>query len=275
MGNQGNKIELDRIKNFILFRSPWRDIIQYIAVIFLLLWFFSWSTAQIGYIWYWHRIPRYIVSVVDGSTSPGPLLEGLVLTLKISGVSLVFSFALGLTTALLRLSNSVVGKLYARIYLEFIRNTPLLVQLFFVYFIIGPILGLGRFTAAVLALTLFEGAYTSEIFRGGIISIHKGQWEAAYSLGMSNYDMYRDIILPQAVRRVLPPLTNQAITLIKDSALVSLVSLADLTQKARIAIAQSFMAFEIWFTTAGIYLVITVTLSIIVSRLEKKFKIYT
>jgi len=127
----------------------------------------------------------------------------------------------------------------------------------------------------VLALTLFEGAYTSEIFRGGIISIHKGQWEAAYSLGMSNYDMYRDIILPQAVRRVLPPLTNQAITLIKDSALVSLVSLADLTQKARIAIAQSFMAFEIWFTTAGIYLVITVTLSIIVSRLEKKFKIYT
>jgi polar amino acid transport system permease protein len=257
------------------FRSPWMDILQFIALMALLIWFMSWSTARLGYIWHWYRVPRFLFSRIEGRLIAGPLIKGLVLTLKISGLSLVLSLALGLLTALLRLSESVTGRLLSRGYLELIRNTPLLVQLFVVYFILGPILGMDNFTAAVVALTLFEGAYASEIFRAGIVSLHKGQWEAAHSLGLNLTDTYRFVILPQAVRRILPPLASQAITLVKDSALVSMIALADLTQAARIVIAQTFMSFEIWFVTAGIYLLVTVSLSIAVRFLEKRFHIYT
>jgi polar amino acid transport system permease protein len=180
-----------------------------------------------------------------------------------------------LITALLRLSSSVIGRAVARGYIELIRNTPLLVQLFFIYFIVGPIFGLQRFFSAVLALSLFEGAYASEIFRAGIVSIHKGQWEASYSLGLSGFDTYRFVVLPQAIRRILPPLTSQAISLIKDSALVSLIALNDLTLEAQIVITDTFLTFEIWFVTAGIYLLITITLSTIVNAMEKRFRMQT
>jgi polar amino acid transport system permease protein len=147
--------------------------------------------------------------------------------------------------------------------LELIRNTPLLVQLFFIYFVFAPVLGIGRFTAGVLALSLFEGAYASEIFRAGIVSIDKGQWEAAHSLGLSAIHTYRYIILPQAIRRILPPLTSQAVSLIKDSALVSTVAIYDLTMQAQVIISETFLTFEVWFTVAAIYLVLTVVLSTI------------
>jgi polar amino acid transport system permease protein len=143
------------------------------------------------------------------------------------------------------------------------------------YLVIGPILGLGRFGSAVLALTLFEGAYMSEIFRAGITSLHKGQWEAAHSLGLSSFSTYRDVILPQAIRRILPPLTGEVITLIKNSALVSIVSLSDLALNAKIIAADTFLTFEIWFTAAAIYLVITIALSTLAYHLEKRFKVLT
>jgi polar amino acid transport system permease protein len=165
-----------------------------------------------------------------------------------------------------------VSRMIARVYLELIRNTPLLVQLFFIYFVIAPILDLSRFTSAVLALSLFEGAYASEVFRAGIVSIHKGQWEAAHSLGLRTFDTYRWIILPQAVRRVLPPLTGQAVSLVKDSALVSTIAVYDLAMRGREIISETFLAFEIWFTIAAIYLVLTVGLSIAVGRVERRFR---
>ena len=112
-----------------------------------------------------------------------------------------------------------------------------------------------------MALSLFEGAYMSEIFRAGIVSLHKGQWEAAHSLGLSTFDTYRDVILPQAIRRILPPLTGEVISLIKNTSLVSLVSLSDLALQARVIAADTFLTFEMWFTTALIYLAITVPLS--------------
>ena len=235
----------------------------------------SLSTATLGYNWQWSRVPRYIFAVKEGRLTAGPLIDGLLLTFKISGVSLIFAFSLGLITALMRLSNSIVSRGLARGYIELIRNTPLLVQLFFIYFIIGPILGMDRFFSAVLALSLFEGAYASEIFRSGIVSIHKGQWEAAYSLGLNGVDTYRFIVLPQAIRRILPPLTSQAISLIKDSALVSLIALEDLTLQAQIVITNTFLTFEIWFVTAAIYLVITVILSTVVNYMENRFRIVT
>ena len=121
-------------------------------------------------------------------------------------------------------------------------------------------------------MSLFEGAYISEIFRAGILSIDKGQWEAAYSLGLKPTHIYSKIILPQAVRRVLPPLTNQAISLIKDSALVSTIAIYDLTMEGRIIISETYLTFEIWFTIALIYLILTVTISLFVKKMEKQLK---
>jgi polar amino acid transport system permease protein len=256
-------------------RSPLFDVTQFILLILLILWFFAHSTRQLGYNWQWYQIPQYIVKTTEDGILFGPLWEGLMITFKISSISLVLSFAIGLITALFRMSHSFVARTMARVYLELIRNTPLLIQLFFIYFVLGPVLGLNRFFSAVLALSLFEGAYASEIFRAGIVSIRRGQWEAAYSLGLSTLDTYRDIILPQAIRRILPPLTSQAISLVKDSALVSTIAIYDLTMQAQAVIAETFLTFELWFTVAGMYLAVTLTLSIIVNIMENRFKVVT
>ena len=274
--NKPNILTTPRLKQRIfLLRSPWIDIIQYILLVAVIVWFFVVSTNGLGYNWQWYRIPQYLFTFENGHLSAGLLIQGLFFTFKISGVSLVFAMAIGLATALGRLSDSFMTHAITRIYLEVIRNTPLLVQIYLVYFVLGPIIGLGRFSSAVLALSLFEGSYLSEIFRAGIVSLHKGQWEASYSLGLSTFDTYRDVILPQALRRISPPLVSEVISLIKNSALVSLVSLADLAMQAQYIASETFLTFEVWFTTAAIYLVVTVSLSLVVNEMEKKFRILT
>ncbi len=259
----------------VLFHSPWKDIAQFGVLVFAIIWLISLSTARLGYNWQWYRIPRYLFRVEEGKLVAGELIQGLLFTLRITGVSLVLALAIGLTTALLRLSDSLMGRVLTRIYLEVIRNTPLVVQVYLVYFVIGPILGMERFSAAVMALSLFEGVYMSEIFRAGIISLHKGQWEASYSLGLSTLDTYRDVILPQAIRRILPPLTGEVISLIKNTSLVSLVALNDLALQARVIAADTFLTFEVWFATALIYLAITVPLSLLMNALDKRYKVLT
>jgi polar amino acid transport system permease protein len=256
-------------------RSPVMDVTKYLLVVAVLIWLLARGTEQLGYNWQWYQVPKYIFQFQDGSFSYGPLMFGLLVTFRITAWGLVLSMTIGLVTALLRLSDSFFARLVARGYLELIRNTPLLVQIFFLYFVLAPIFGFSRFFAGVLALSLFEGAYASEIFRAGIISIHKGQWEASHSLGLSKFDTYRCIILPQAVRRILPPLTSQAISLIKDSALVSTIAVYDLTMEGRAVIAETFLTFEIWFTIAFMYLIITIVLSITVNFLENRFRIQT
>jgi polar amino acid transport system permease protein len=259
----------------LVFHSPWKDVIQFALLIAIAAWLLSLSTASLGYHWQWYRMPRYLFRSQDGHLVAGELIQGLLFTFRISGISLVLALAIGLGTALVRLSDSFMGRILTRVYLEVIRNTPLIVQVYLTYFVIGPILGLGRFASAVMALSLFEGSYMSEIFRSGIVSLHKGQWEAAYSLGLSPFDTYRDVILPQAIRRILPPLTSEVISLIKNTSLVSLVSLSDLALQARVIAADTFLTFEVWFATAAIYLAITVPLSMIVYTMEKRFKILT
>jgi len=265
-----NSLSRKTKKNIRFFRSPSPliDVLKYLAVILAVIWLISVGTEKLGYYWQWYRVPRYIFTFEDGHLAAGPLIQGLMVTFQISGISLLLSFAIGLTAALFRLSDSLAACLLARCYLETIRNTPLVVQLFFIYFVLGPVLGIDRFFSAVLALSLFEGAYASEIFRAGIVSIQKGQWEAAYSLGLSSFDTYRCIILPQTFRRILPPLTSQGISLIKDSALVSIIAVYDLTMQGQVIIAETFLTFELWFTIAAIYLAVTVTLSILVNFLE-------
>ncbi|SHO48420.1 amino acid ABC transporter membrane protein 1, PAAT family [Desulfopila aestuarii DSM 18488] len=254
-------------------RSPLIDVMQFLILVWGLYWLATISIDNIGYNWQWYQIPKMLYSWNEHGFTAGPLLKGLLITLKISAISLVLSLVIGLITAIFRLSGSPVAAALARIYLELSRNTPLLIQIFFIYFVLGPVLGLERMASAILALSLFEGAYASEIFRSGILSVATEQHEAAKSLGLSNYYTYRFIILPQAVRTMLPPLTSQAVSLVKDSALVSTIAIYDLTMQAQALIAETYLTFEIWFTVAGMYLMVTILLSICVSFLEHRMKL--
>lgn len=255
-------------------RLPIKDIIVYVFVMAGIVWIILRGASEQGYNWQWYRIPQFLYTSEDGVFTLGPLLEGLKITLHITWISMILTYIIGLATALLRLSDSIIGRIVARVYLEIARNTPLIVQLFFIYFVVAPVLGIDRLFAAILALSLFEGAYASEVYRSGIVSIDKGQWEAAHSLGLTTFDTYRKVILPQAIRRVLPPLTSQTISLIKDSSLVSVIAVYEMTMQANAIVAETFLTFEVYFTIAGIYLVITVILSQFVALMERKFKVH-
>jgi polar amino acid transport system permease protein len=249
------------------------DIAKFLFFSAAVIWLLGAGTAKTGYHWQWYRVPAYLFTYTEGKLVMGPLVKGLMITLHITAISLLLAFALGLGTALLRLSTSFTARSLARAYLEMVRNTPLLIQLFFLYFVVSPILDISAFSSAVLALSLFEGAYASEIIRAGIVSIHTGQWEAASSLGLSKGQAYRHIILPQAFIRILPPITSQAISLIKDSALVSTIAIYDLTMQGQAIVAETFLTFEIWFTVAAIYLFITITLSLAIDLMKTRLQV--
>ncbi|MDC0609655.1 amino acid ABC transporter permease [Vibrio sp.] len=200
----------------------------------------------------------------------GPIAEGLWVTVKISFISLFFAVILGLVFGLMRVSSNITARNLALTYVEIIRGTPLLVQIFIVYFFIGTVLDLDRFTAGVVALSIFTGAYVVEIIRAGIQSVASGQMEAARSLGMTYPQAMQYVVLPQAFKRTLPPLAGQFINLIKDSSLVSVISITDLTKAGREVVSGSFAPFEVWFTVAALYLVVTGTLSWAIQRLEKR-----
>ena len=210
-----------------------------------------------------------IVAIREGYAA-GPLLVGLWITLKISALSLVFALALGLVAGLGRVSANPAASNLAATYVELIRGTPLLVQIFIFYFFIGTVLELSPFTAAVAALAVFTGAYVAEIIRAGIEAVPRGQMEAARSLGMSYAQAMRYVILPQALRKTLPPLAGQFINLIKDSSLVSIIAITDLTKAGREIVSSTFAPFEVWFTVALMYLVLTGALSLLVRRLERR-----
>ncbi|MBD2837327.1 amino acid ABC transporter permease [Pseudomonas sp. JM0905a] len=200
----------------------------------------------------------------------GPLLWGLWTTLWISVVSGAFGLLIGLFTGLCRLSNNPTLRDLSTVYVELVRGTPLLVQIFIFYFFIGTVLNLSREFAGVAALALFTGAYVGEIVRAGVQSIARGQNEAARSLGLTAGQSMRHVILPQAFKRVLPPLAGQFISLVKDTSLVSVIAITELTKSGREAITTSFSTFEIWFCVAALYLVINLPLSQIASRLERR-----
>ncbi|MBB6340268.1 polar amino acid transport system permease protein [Pseudomonas fluvialis] len=200
----------------------------------------------------------------------GPLLWGLWTTLWISVLSGVFGLLIGLVSGLCRLSSNPTLRDLSTVYVELVRGTPLLVQIFIFYFFIGTVLNLSREFAGVAALALFTGAYVSEIVRAGVQSVAKGQNEAARSLGLTAAQSMRHVILPQAFKRVLPPLAGQFISLVKDTSLVSVIAITELTKSGREAITTSFSTFEIWFCIAALYLVINLPLSHIAGRLERR-----
>lgn len=245
-------------------------ILQIAILLIAIVWVLDSGAQAMGYHWQWERVPDYIAFYEDGEWWPAELVDGLIVTLKISAISLFFTLVIGFVTALLRLSNSKVGNAIGTAYVELIRNTPLLVQIYLLYFVFGPVIGLDRFSTAVLALSLFQGAYTAEIFRAGLNSIPKGQFEAAKTLGLSPLFAYKDVILPQVLQRTLPPLTNEVVSLIKNSSIVSVMAIFDLTTEARNIVSETAMPFEIWFTVAAIYLALTLSLSGLSAWLEHK-----
>ncbi|OOV99612.1 MULTISPECIES: amino acid ABC transporter permease [unclassified Pseudomonas] len=200
----------------------------------------------------------------------GPLLWGLWTTLWLSVVSGVLGLLIGLATGLCRLSSNPTLRDLSTIYVELVRGTPLLVQIFIFYFFIGTVLNLSREFAGIAALSLFTGAYVAEIIRAGVQSIARGQNEAARSLGLSGGQSMRHVVLPQALKRVLPPLAGQFISLVKDTSLVSVIAITELLKSGREVITTSFSPFEILFCVAGLYLLINLPLSKIASRLERR-----
>ncbi|MGA1933731.1 amino acid ABC transporter permease [Arcobacter sp. YIC-464] len=212
----------------------------------------------------------YVASKTE--TKAGPILNGLWVTLKISFFAAILTFIIGVIVAMMKLSSLVFLRDIATVYITIVRGTPLLVQIFLFYFIVANIFELDRFIAGVLSLGIFFGAYMAEILRGAIQSIDKGQLEAANSLGISKYQAMRYIILPQAFKRALPTLVGEMIALIKDSSLVSVISITDLTKVGKEIVANTFSPFETWIVVAVLYLCITSILSLIGHRLEKKMK---
>ncbi|MBI3171193.1 MAG: amino acid ABC transporter permease [Hydrocarboniphaga effusa] len=210
------------------------------------------------------------VVAIRAGYRPGPLLIGLWITLKISALSLVFALLLGLVAGLGRVSSNPAAFNLATTYIEIIRGTPLLVQLFIFYFFIGTVLHLSAFTAGVAALSVFTGAYVAEIIRAGIEAVPRGQMEAARSLGMSYAQAMRFVVLPEAFKKTLPPLAGQFINLIKDSSLVSGIAITDLSKAGREVVSSTFSPFEVWFTVAAMYLVLTASLSYAVRRMERR-----
>jgi len=210
----------------------------------------------------------YIASKTE--LKAGPVLSGLWITLKISFFAMLLTLVIGIIVALMKLSSMIFLQDIATVYITIVRGTPLLVQIFLFYFIVANIFELERIVAGILSLGIFFGAYMAEILRGAIVSIDKGQLEAAKSLGISNFQAMRHIILPQAFKRALPTLVGETISLVKDSSLVSVISITDLTKVGKEIVANTFSPFETWIVIALLYLCITSILSYVGHRLEKK-----
>lgn len=246
------------------------DVTIFLFVAALIVWGILRGAGAMHYNWQWYRVPRYFYRVIDNELIWGPLVRGLIVTLQITLWAALLAFSIGLAVALLRLSRSFSGRWLSAIYLEAIRNTPLLVQMYLFYFVLSPILGIERFWTGVLCLAFFEASFISEIIRGGILSVPKQQWEAAASLGLKGGATYLKVVLPQAVPLMLPPLTSSLVNLVKASAIVSTIAVFDLTNEGRTVIADTFMTFEIWLTVAAMYLVLTISLSAIAAGMERR-----
>jgi polar amino acid transport system permease protein len=286
-----------------LIRSKKKITLLDISLAFLLLaiGFYILYRVKVGlhYKWNWAAIPQYIFRYDKESNMwvPNLLMHGLFTTIRLSIWGTILATIIGLAIGLCRLSSSLFRRLIGLTYVELIRNLPPIVLIFLFYFFVGDqimtALGLEEFIrsrsqntqtflaflfappslfspflSALIALSLLEGAYIAEIFRAGIQSIEKGQWDASCSLGLSHWQQLRNIILPQAMKRILPPLAGQFISTIKDSAIVSVISIQELTFQGLELMAATYLTFEVWITVALFYFILTLALSLGVEQLE-------
>jgi polar amino acid transport system permease protein len=214
---------------------------------------------------------------------PGLLIIGLWITLQISLIATIAGVIIGVASGLMRLSDNPALRWTSIVYVELIRGSPLMVQILIWYFVLGTLINdllstygfapIQSFWYGVASLSFFAGAYVSEIVRAGIQSIHRGQTEAARSLGMTYGQCMLHIVLPQALRRILPPLAGQFISLIKDSSLLGIIAIRELTKAAREVVTATLQPFEVYILLGLLYLVLTFSLSMYVQYLERRMAI--
>ena len=283
-------------------RSRWSQL----DTVLLLLLFSAFAyfgyriNTGLEYQWNWQVIPQYFLrhDPVEGWV-PNLLLLGLLTTIRLSFWSLLLALPIGLIAGLMRTSLHLFNRLIGSTYVTLLRNLPPLVLVFIFYFFISdqilPFLNIGErvaaapewlqglsqflvappdqleaFIAAVITLALFEGAYIGEIVRAGINSIESGQWEAARALGMRRWQLLQDVVLPQAFQRMIPPLAGQAISTIKDSAIVSVISIQELTFQGMELMAATYLTFEVWISITVLYFLLTYSCSWLAGRLERR-----
>lgn len=202
------------------------------------------------------------------------LLKGLWTTIRLALMSIVFAIILGLILGLMRISNQAVIKALATAYIYMMRGLPMIVLAFFIYFGIPQIfnINLSATVAGILTLSLNAAAYFAEIFRGGIEAVPKGQSEASYSLGMSRFNTMRYIVLPQAIRMMVPSIINQFIITLKDTSILSVIGIVELTQTGRVIIARTYQSGNIWLIIGTMYIVLITALTLVSQQIEKRIK---
>jgi len=257
-------------------------------------------TVKLNYKWNWQIIPQYLYYYDESQNQwkANALMQGLFTTIRLSVWSMLLAIVFGTVAGVLRTTRRLFNRLIGRTYVELIRNVPPLVLIFIFYFFVSdqimPILGVDefirsrspaaqrvlavlfstpdRFTAflsGVITVAVFQGAYITEIVRAGIQSIERGQWEASYALGLSWWQQMRDVIMPQAIKRVLPPLANEFINTVKYCAITSVISIQELTFQGMQVMAATQVTIEVWLTITAMYLVMCLMLSFGVQWLER------
>jgi len=279
------------------------DIFLILFLVCLCLFFVYRVRVGLQYKWNWGVIPQYLFRFDEstGSWTPNMLMQGFMTTIRLSIWSALFALCIGVVMGLFRRSKSLYLRLLGRTYVELVRNIPPLVMVFIFYFFLGSqlmaLLGVDRFIhstspgvktvlsilfapearfsaflSALVTLALYEGAYITEIIRAGLQSVEKGQWEAAHSLGFSPIRMYQLVILPQALRKILPALAGQFISTIKDSAIVSVISIQELTFQGLELMSATYRTFEVWITITALYFVLTYICSLAARKLESVYR---
>ncbi len=248
--------------------------LELVVVFAIFLYVSTFAIKQLPLSLHWHLIPTYFGTWSEsGDWVTGPFLKGLSQTLRLSAWALLLTLLLGYCTAVLRLSKIPSARLLALAYIQLLRNTPLLVQLYIAYFLFSPLFGLNSFQVALLVLTLFEGAYTAEIIRSAIENIAPGQQLAAQALALRPVQVQLLVIHPQALRNALPVLANQGVNLIKDSALASAIGVFELSRSAQSIQEQTFLPFEPWLGVCIVYFLLTFSLSMLIKLLEKRSRL--
>jgi polar amino acid transport system permease protein len=214
---------------------------------------------------FYHSVSGYL---------PGMLNAGL-LAFKVTLLAILLSWVFGLGAALMKQSSSYIVRVPADFYVWFIRGTPSLIQIYIIYFGLPQFgIRISPITAGIFALGLSSGAYIAEIVRSGLLAIPKGQWESAKAVGMNSITMFRRIILPQVIRVIVPPLTNEAVNTLKNTSLLSAITVVELTLFTQMAIAATFRPFDFYIMAALLYLVLTSVLSRFATWYEKQYSIY-
>jgi len=235
------------------------NILLVSVLLIAVVWF---ALSRIGVVFDFSFLPFYRIRLIDG----------FLMTVYLSAASLVLSLAIGIVSAALQSSRILILRYLAKLYVTVIRGTPLIMQIYLFFYIVGTAFGIeNRFVCGMLILSVFEGAYISEIIRGSLLSMDSTQLEAAKAVGFTKKQTMRLVILPQLTARTLPALTGQFASIIKDSSLLSVIAVIEITQTMREISSENFKLFEVYFVLGLLYLVLTLPISFASKRLERRF----